>query len=64
MPEASPIVEPNMLPIALALFKGEYFTQTNLMMAAATLTILPPLLLFLLAQKYFVQGITMSGLKG
>jgi multiple sugar transport system permease protein len=33
-------------------------------MAAATLTILPPLLLFLMAQKYFVQGITMSGLKG
>ena len=53
-----------MAPLALALFKGEYFTQTNLMMAAATLTILPPLLLFLLAQKYFVQGITMSGLKG
>jgi multiple sugar transport system permease protein len=52
------------MPIALALFKGEYFTQTNLMMAAATLTILPPLVLFLLAQKYFVQGITMSGLKG
>lgn len=52
------------MPIALALFKGEFFTQTNLMMAAATLTILPPLLLFLLAQKYFVQGITMSGLKG
>ncbi|MGW6276453.1 carbohydrate ABC transporter permease [Kribbella sp. NPDC055071] len=52
------------MPIALALFKGEYFTQTNLMMAAATLTILPPLILFLVAQKYFVQGITMSGLKG
>ena len=52
------------MPIALALFRGEYFSQTNLMMAAATLTILPPLLLFLLAQRYFVQGITMSGLKG
>jgi multiple sugar transport system permease protein len=52
------------MPIALTLFRGEYFTQTNLMMAAATLTTIPPLLLFLLAQKYFVQGITMSGLKG
>ncbi|WP_217632334.1 carbohydrate ABC transporter permease [Ruania alba] len=52
------------MPIALALFRGEHFTQTNLMMAAATLTILPPLLLFLLAQRYFVQGITMSGMKG
>jgi len=52
------------MPIALALFRGEFFTQTNLMMAAATLTILPPLLIFLVAQRYFVQGITMSGLKG
>lgn len=52
------------MPIALALFGGEYFTQTNLMMAAATMTVLPPLLIFLIAQKHFVQGITMSGLKG
>lgn len=52
------------MPIALVLFQGEYFTQTNLMMAAATLTIIPPLILFFLAQRYFVQGITMSGLKG
>lgn len=52
------------MPIALVLFQGEYFTQTNLMMAAATLTIVPPLILFFVAQRYFVQGITMSGLKG
>lgn len=52
------------MPIALALFRGEFLTQTNLMMAAATLTIIPPLVLFLLAQRYFVQGITMSGMKG
>jgi multiple sugar transport system permease protein len=52
------------LPIALALFRGEYFTQTNLMMAAATISVVPPLVLFLVAQKYFVRGVTMSGLKG
>src|ERR1700754_1615860 len=52
------------MPIALVLFQGEYFTQTNLMMAAATLTTVPPLILFFLAQRYFVQGITTSGLKG
>lgn len=52
------------LPIALALFRGENFTEVSLLMAAATLTVIPPLLLFLLAQRYFVQGITMSGLKG
>jgi multiple sugar transport system permease protein len=52
------------MPVALALFQGQDFTQTSLMMAAATMTVIPPLVLFLLAQKYFVQGITMSGLKG
>jgi multiple sugar transport system permease protein len=52
------------LPVALAMFQGEYFTQTNLMMAAATISVVPPLLLFLLAQRYFVRGVTMSGLKG
>ncbi|WP_020576935.1 carbohydrate ABC transporter permease [Actinopolymorpha alba] len=52
------------LPVALALFQGEYFTQTNLMMAAATISVVPPLVLFVLAQKYFVQGVTMTGLRG
>jgi multiple sugar transport system permease protein len=52
------------LPVALAMFQGEYFTQTNVMMAAATISVVPPLLLFLLAQRYFVRGVTMSGLKG
>lgn len=52
------------LPMALALFQGEYFTQTNLMMAAATISVVPPLVLFAVAQKYFVQGITMTGLRG
>jgi multiple sugar transport system permease protein len=52
------------LPIALALFQGEYFTQTNLMMAAATISVVPPLVLFIAAQKYFVRGVTMTGIRG
>ncbi len=52
------------LPIALALFQGEYFTQTNLMMAAATISVIPPLVLFVAAQKYFVRGVTMTGIRG
>lgn len=51
------------LPISLALFRGEYFTQTNVLMAAATLSIVPPLLVFMFAQRYFVRGIATSGLK-
>lgn len=51
------------LPVALALFQGEFFTQTNLLMAAAAMTVLPVLFVYLLVQKYFIQGIALSGLK-
>ena len=52
------------LPIALAQFSGQYFSTTNLLMAASAITIIPVLLVYVLAQKYFVQGIASSGLKG
>ena len=52
------------VPVALALFQGEFFSNTPGLMAAATLTIIPVFLIFLLAQRYFVQGIAVSGLKG
>jgi ABC-type glycerol-3-phosphate transport system permease component len=52
------------LAIGLALFKSEYLVEWNLMMAAATLMLLPILALFFVAQRYFVQGIVMSGIKG
>lgn len=52
------------LPVALAQFRGEYFTQISLLMAGATVAVLPVLVVFLLAQRYFIQGITMTGLKG
>lgn len=51
------------LPIALAQFSGQYFSTTNLLMAASTITVVPVLIIFLLAQKYFVQGVATSGLK-
>ena len=52
------------LPVALALYRGEFFTQTSLLMAAATLTILPVIAIFLVSQKYFIRGITLTGIKG
>jgi ABC-type glycerol-3-phosphate transport system permease component len=51
------------LPIALAQFQGQFFSSTNLLMAASTITIIPVLVVYLLAQKYFVEGIVTSGLK-
>lgn len=52
------------LPLALAQFQGEFFTTTGLLMAASAITIIPVLAVYLLAQRYFVEGIAASGLKG
>ena len=49
--------------LALTMFKTETTIQWNQMMAAAMLIVLPMILLFLLTQKYIVQGIVTSGLK-
>lgn len=51
------------LPVGLALFQGEYFTQVTLLMAASTVSVIPVLLVYISAQKYFVQGITLTGIK-
>jgi multiple sugar transport system permease protein len=52
------------LPVALALYQGQFFTQTNVLMAAATVTIIPVLILYVFLQRFFIQGITLTGLKG
>lgn len=52
------------LPVGLATLHGRYLTQWNLVMAGAVITIVPMSIFFLLVQKYFVQGIATSGLKG
>ena len=57
-------VEKQTLPVALALYRGEFFTETSLLMAGATITVVPVILLFISSQKYFIRGITMTGLKG
>ena len=52
------------LALALQVFKGMYSAEPNLMMAAAATMIVPILILFFLAQRYFVGGIATSGLSG
>jgi multiple sugar transport system permease protein len=49
--------------LGLTMFRGETSTEWNLLMAATTLVVLPLVLLFLTAQRYFVQGIVTTGLK-
>jgi len=51
--------------MGLALFRGSLLqTRWDLLMAASVITTIPVLLLFFLAQRYFVSGIVMTGLKG
>jgi multiple sugar transport system permease protein len=53
------------LPLVLAQFNNAFGADyTAHTMAGAVLSVLPLLIAFLLAQKYFVQGITLTGLKG
>lgn len=52
------------LTLALQQFKAQHGgTEWSLLMAATTLTIIPIIFMFLFAQKTFVQGITMTGIK-
>nr|WP_231555919.1 carbohydrate ABC transporter permease [Thermotoga neapolitana] len=51
------------LPVGLQAFSSDVGTQYNLLMAAATFSILPVVILFIFTQKYFIQGIARTGLK-
>ena len=52
------------LPVGLATLHGRWLTQWNLVMAGAVITVLPMLIVYLFAQRYFEQGVVLSGLKG
>lgn len=52
------------VPIGLSYFVGQYSTAWNLLMAGSMISLLPVLLIYFLAQKTFVQGITLTGMGG
>ena len=60
------INSPQKMPLsyALYLFQGMHGGEQGLLMAAATMMMLPVLLVFFFTQRYFIQGITLTGLKG
>ncbi len=47
--------------VGLQYFVGQYASEWNVMMAMSLLALLPCLLIFFFAQKYFIQGIVVSG---
>ena len=52
------------LQLGLRMFIGQYSAEYGLIMAASVVALIPVLIVFLALQKYFVQGIASSGLKG
>lgn len=50
--------------LGLAFFKGQYVYNFHWLMAAGMVAILPMILIFFFAQRYFIEGIQMTGLKG
>ncbi|THE08058.1 carbohydrate ABC transporter permease [Enterococcus hirae] len=52
------------IQLGLKMFVGLYDTEYALIMAAAVLSVLPVAIVFLAMQKYFVEGIASSGVKG
>ncbi|GAK59863.1 ABC transporter, permease protein [Candidatus Vecturithrix granuli] len=51
------------LPLGLADFASQYYTYYGPQMAASVLAIIPVMIVFLLGQKYIVQGVVTSGIK-
>ena len=52
------------LPVALYAVRNQYFTEWGLVMAAATVIVGPVIVVFMAAQRHFIRGMTLSGMKG
>ncbi|MBK8046664.1 MAG: carbohydrate ABC transporter permease [Anaerolineales bacterium] len=52
------------IPLGLAAFVGQFKTAWNLLMAGSVIALLPILIIYILGQKWFVKGITLSGMGG
>ncbi|MBI5960390.1 MAG: carbohydrate ABC transporter permease [Chloroflexi bacterium] len=57
-------VEKRTLPIAIANFRGVHSTDWGLIFAASLTAVIPTLIIFIVFQRYFVQGITTGAVKG
>lgn len=50
--------------LGLSMYRGEKGTEWNLLMAGTTIVVLPLVIIFIMAQKYFVASIVTTGVKG
>ena len=52
------------LPIAIQLFQGQNATQWGLVFAASVIAVIPVIVVYLIFQRHFVQGLTSGAVKG
>ncbi|MBN9151971.1 MAG: carbohydrate ABC transporter permease [Micrococcales bacterium] len=52
------------LPVAIQLFQGQNATQWGLVFAASLIAVIPVIIVFLVFQRYIVQGLTAGSIKG
>ncbi|MFC3804050.1 carbohydrate ABC transporter permease [Cohnella sp. GCM10012308] len=52
------------LALGLLQLKGMYATDWNLLMAGSAIMVLPAIAMFFIGQKYFIEGISLTGIKG
>lgn len=52
------------IQLGLKMFIGQYSSQYGLIMAGSVLSLIPVLIVFLCLQKYFVEGVASTGVKG
>ena len=52
------------IQLGLKMFIGQYSSQYGLIMAGSVLSLIPVLVVFLCLQKYFVEGVASTGVKG
>ena len=52
------------LSVAMATLQGQHGTQYQLLMAAGVLAVIPMIIIYIFGQKYFIEGVAFSGLKG
>lgn len=66
LPQLLYLQSPSLRTISLGLqvFIGQFTASQNLLMAASTLSVLPMIIVFFVAQRYFIEGITFAGIKG
>jgi multiple sugar transport system permease protein len=52
------------IPLGIRMFLGQYSTEYGLIMAASVVSLVPVFVVFLFFQRFFVEGIASTGLKG